>query len=213
MKKQFFALSGAAALIVASFAGGALVNNAEAQSAQKAPVILIVDRAQILSQSKAGKTIPAQADALKASVQKELEAEADKLKKEIESFQKNAALMSEEVRNKTEQDLTVRSQYAMPQREQIMEQAFSATVQNAQTEILVASQPFLKEIVERRGATILLDRSAVMYFSPETDVTQEVMTALDKKLPSVEVKKVSLAEIEKKIQEAQAAQAKAQNKK
>lgn len=213
MKKQFFALSGAAALIVASFAGGALVNNAEAQSAQKAPVILIVDRAQILSQSKAGKTIPAQADALKASVQKELEAEADKLKKEIESFQKNAALMSEEVRNKTEQDLTVRSQYAMPQRVQIMEQAFSATVQNAQTEILVASQPFLKEIVERRGATILLDRSAVMYFSPETDVTQEVMTALDKKLPSVEVKKVSLAEIEKKIQEAQAAQAKAQNKK
>ena len=190
-----------------------MVNNAEAQSAQKAPVILIVDRAQILSQSKAGKTIPAQADALKASVQKDLEAEADKLKKEIESFQKNAALMSEEVRNKTEQDLTVRSQYAMPQRVQIMEQAFSATVQNAQTEILVASQPFLKEIVERRGATILLDRSAVMYFSPETDVTQEVMTALDKKLPSVEVKKVSLAEIEKKIQEAQAAQAKAQNKK
>ncbi|WP_411818230.1 OmpH family outer membrane protein [Hyphococcus sp. DH-69] len=210
MKKQLIAITGAMALTIAAFAGGAFVNNAEAQSAQKAPVILIVDRAMLISQSKAGKTIPDQAQSLKANVEKELEAEAGKLKKEIESFQKNASLMSDEVRQKTEQDLAVRSQYGLPQRVQIMEQAFSAAVQQAQTKILVESQPILKDIVDKRGATILLDRSAVMYAAPETDITQEVMAALDKKFPKVEVEKVSLAEIEKQIKEAQA---KAQNSK
>jgi outer membrane protein len=189
------------------------MNKAEAQGAQKAPVILIVDRAQIVSQTKAGKTIPAQAEAVKKSVEKELEAEAQKLQKDIESFQKNASLMSEEVRTKTEQELQGRYQYGLPQRVQVMEQVFSNSVQAAQAKILIESQPILKEIVDKRGATVLLDRSAVMYAAPETDVTQEVIAALDKKFPSVEVQKVSLADVEKQLKEAQAkAQAQAGKK-
>ncbi len=93
-----------------------------------------------------------------------------------------------------------------------MEQAFTNAVQTAQAKILVESQPILKEIVDKRGATILLDRSAVMYFAPETDVTQEVIAALDKKITTVEVQKVSLAELEKQIKEAQAKQAQANKK-
>lgn len=207
MKKQIYALAGAVSLAVAGYAGGAIVSGAEAQGAAKPPVILIVDRAQLVSQTKAGKTIPAQADAVKATVEKELEAEASKLQKEIEDFKKNASLMSDEVRQQKEQELAGRYQYGLPQRVQIMEQAFSAAVQTAQAKILVESQPILKDIVDKRGATILLDRSAVMYAAPETDVTQEVIAALDKKLPSVEVEKISLAQLEKQIQEAQAKQA------
>ncbi|WP_425408805.1 OmpH family outer membrane protein [Hyphococcus sp.] len=208
MRKQIITISGCLALMAAGLAGSAFFSQAEAQRDGRTPVILIVDRAQLIAQSKAGKTIPEQAEKLKASVEQELEGEAGKLKKEIESFQKNASLMSDEVRQKTEQDLTVRSQYGLPQRVQIMEQAFSGVVQQAQAKILVESQPILKDIVDKRGATILLDRSAVMYAAPETDVTQEVISALDKKLSSVEVQKISLAEIEKRIQEAQS---KAQN--
>ena len=211
MKKQAIALASAAMIAVAGFAGGAVLSGAEAQSAEKAPVILIVDRAQIVSQTKAGKTIPGQAEEVKKSVEKELEAETEKLKKDIENFQKNASLMSEEVRAKTEQELGARYQYGLPQRVQIMEQAFSAAVQTAQAKILVESQPILKDIVDKRGATILLDRSAVMYAAPETDVTQEVIAALDKKFPAVSVEKVSLADLEKQIKEAQA-KAQAANK-
>ncbi|GJL91386.1 OmpH family outer membrane protein [Hyphococcus sp.] len=212
MIKQAYVIVGAAALALAGFAGGALVDKAEAQGAQKAPVILIVDRAQLVTQTKAGKTIPSQAESVKKSVEKELEAEADKLKKDIESFQKNATLMSEEVRAKTEKDLQGRYQYGLPQRVQIMEQAFTNAVQSAQAKILVESQPILKDIVDKRGATILLDRSAVMYAAPETDITQEVIAALDKKVTSVEVQKISLADLEKQIKEAQAKQAQANKK-
>ncbi len=211
MNKQFSVMAGAAVLAVAGFVGGSALNGAEAQGAQKAPVILIVDREQLVAQSAAGKTIPGQAEAVKATVEKELEAEAAKLQKDIENYQKNASLMSDEVRQKTEQELQVRQQYALPQRAQIMEQAFMAAIQNAQTQILNESRPILKEIVDARGATVLLDRSAVMYAAPETDITQEVLAALDKKMKSVEVEKISLAVIEKRLQEAAAAQAAAQN--
>lgn len=213
MVKRFIAIAGAVALVGAGLAGGALVSSAEAQNAAKQPVILIVDRAQLVAQSKAGKTIPDQAEKLKSSVEKELEAEGQKLQKDIENYQKNASLMSDEVRQKTEQELAVRQQYGLPQRVQIMEQAFAAAVQNAQNKVLVESQPILKEIVDRRGATILLDRSAVMYASPETDITQEVIAALDKKISTVEVQKVSLSEIEKRLQEVAAQQQAAANKK
>lgn len=208
MKKQISAVVGAAALVVAGFAGGSALNStAEAQSAGKAPVILIVNRAALIEQSKAGKTIPDQATSVRDSVSKELEAEAEKLRKDIENFQKNSSLMSDEVRQQTEQELAIRQQVGLPQRAQIMEQAFTAAVQNAQAKVLVESQPILKEIVDSRGATILLDRSAVMYAAPETDITQEVIAALDKKMSKVEVQKISLAEVEKQIREMAQAQA------
>jgi outer membrane protein len=197
---------GAAALVAAGVGAGALLSGAEAQSAAKPPVILIVDTQMLVAQSDAGKTIPTQATTIKSAIEKELQAEADKLKKDIENYQKGASLMSDEVRKKTEQDLAVRQQVALPQQAQIMEQVFAGAVQNAQTKILQESQPIMKTILDRRGATVLLDRQAVLYAAPETDITQEVMTELNKKLKTVAVQKVTLADVKKKLQEAQAAQ-------
>lgn len=212
MRKQFFAIAGVAGFAVAAIAGLSALNGAEAQSAAKAPVILIVDQAQLVGQSKAGQTIPAQAEKVRDSVAKELEAEATKLKNDIEKYQKNASLMSDEVRQKTEQELQMRQQYGLPQRAQVMEKAFTATVQNARGEILLEARPIMKDIIEKRGATIVLDRSSVMYAAIETDITQEVIAELDKKMKSVEVKKISLAEVEKQIIAAQA-KAQQENKK
>lgn len=202
-----------AALLGAGFFGGSLVSRVEAQQNGKAPVILIVDRARLVADSRAGKTIPEQAKAVQENVKKELEAEAEKLKSDIQKYQKNASLLSDEVRQKTEQELALRQRVSLPQQAQIMEQAFIAAVQGAETKVLIEAQPILKEIVDARGATILLDRSAVMYGAPETDVTNAVLEKLDKKLKTVEVEKISLADVKKRIAEAQAArQAAAKNK-
>jgi outer membrane protein len=208
MKSKLIAAAGAAALVAAGAGAASLFSSAEAQSAAKVPVILIVSQDILVGQSEAGKTIPTQANAIKAAIEKELQGEADKLKKDIENYQKGAPLMSEEVRKKTEQELAVRQQVGLPQQAQIMEQVFAGSVQNAQTKILQESQPIMKAILDKRGGTILLDRSAVMYAAPETDITQEVLAELNKKLKTVPVQKVTLADVKKKLQEAQAAQGK-----
>ena len=191
----------AAALVASGFVGSAITSKVEAQSKGKAPVILIVNRAQIVAQSKAGQSIPDQAREIQEIVSKELEAEANKLKTDIEKFQKNQALMSEEVRQKEAQALTVRQQVGLPQQAQIMEQAYAQVVDNATNKVLLETQPILKEIVDKRGATVLLDRSAVMYAAPETDVTKEVIAELDKKLKKVDVEKITLADVKKRLEE------------
>ena len=211
MSKMNLMIAGAAALLLGGVGAGTLVAGAaEAQQAAKAPVILIVDQSLIVGQSDAGKTIPTQANTIKTNIQKEFDLETEKLKKDIENYQKGASLMSEEVRQKTEQDLAMRQQVQLPQQAQIMEQVFSNVVQVAQAKILQESQPIMKAIVDKRGATLLLDRSAVMYAAPETDVTQEVLAELNKKMKTVEVQKVTLADVKKKAAEVAAKQAGAQ---
>ncbi len=207
MKRKLIALAGAAAVAIAgiaaaSFAAGA----AEAQQSAKPPVVLIVDRAQLIAQSKAGQTIPDQVQKIQTTVKNELEAEAGKLQKDIENYQKNASLMSAEVREKTEKELTLRQQYALPQQVQIMEQALRVILQNAENKILVEATPILKDIVEKRGATLMLDKSAVLYAATETDITAEVVAALDKKVTTVEVEKITLAEVQKRLKEVAAQQ-------
>lgn len=198
--KRSIALA-AAALIASAFVGSAVTTKVEAQAKGKAPVILIVNRAQIVAQSQAGQTIPEQAREIQENVSKELEAEANKLRADIEKFQKNQSLMSEEVRQKEAQALTVRQQVGLPQTAQIMEQAYATVVDNATNKVLLETQPILKEIVEKRGATVLLDRSAVMYAAKETDVTEEVIKQLDKKLKKVDVEKITLADVKKRLEE------------
>jgi len=212
MNNRFCALAGAFALTVVGFSVGSAFTDVEAQSAQKAPVILTISMAQIVEQSKAGKSIPDQAQKVMESIQKELEAEGLKLQKDIADFQKNSSLMSDEVREQKQQELALRGQYALPQQAQIMEQAFSAVIQDARTKVLLESRPFIKDIVDARGATIVLDKAQVMYASTETDITQEVISGLDKKLKKVEVQKISLAEVMKRLEDAQKAKAKANKK-
>lgn len=212
MKNQIIAVAGAMALMIAGFSAGSLISSAEAQSAGNAPVILTISRGQLIEQSKAGKGIPDKANRVRESVQQELEAEAEKLSKEIEDFQKNSSLMSEEVRQQKQQELAVRQQYGLPQQAQIMEQAFSAAVQQAQAKILVESQPIIADIIKKRGATIVLDKASVMYAATDTDITQEVLSALDKKFDDVEVEKISLPEIMKRLEDMQKEQQAAANR-
>lgn len=207
MKTTYLSIAGAAALLVGGLGAGSYLSKAEAQAAAKAPVILIVDQAAIVSQSDAGKTIPAQANTIKTNIQKEFEVETNKLKKDIENYQKGASLMSEEVRKKTEQDLAMRQQVQLPQQAQVMEQVFSGVVQVAEAKILQQSQPIMKSIVDKRGATLLLDRSAVMYAASDTDITQEVLAELNKKMKTVEVEKITLADVKKRVADAQTKQA------
>lgn len=206
MKSKNIALAGLVALGLAG-AGASAVTSASAQSAKPA-VILMVDRAALVSQSVAGKTIQPQAETIKAGIEKELQAEADKLKADIDNYKKNGQLMSEEVRAKTEKELAGRQQVVLPQQAQIMEQAFTIAVQNAEAQVLNESRPILKSIVDKRGATLLVDRAVVMYGAPETDITAEVIAELDKKLKNVTVEKVTLANVMQKLKDAQGQQGK-----
>lgn len=204
MKRKFIGIVGAAALAVAGLGAGASFVTAAAQQGAKAPVILILDQGQVIAQSKAGQSMAEQLAKLQEAANTELTAEVEKLSKEAEDLKKQKELVAEDVWMQKAQQLAVK-QNNLPALREVKVRELSIAEQQALGKINEAMMPILKKIVEDRGATIMLDRSAVMYASVDTNITAEVIAELDKKLSSVKVEKVSLAELQRQAQEAQKA--------
>ena len=202
MNNKFIALAGAAALAAAGVMSAAFIGGAEAQGSKAAPVILILDQGRVMAATKAGQSIAPQLQKLQEDANKELNDEVAKLTKEAEDLKKQRELLSEEVWTQRAQQVAIK-QNNLPVLREVKVREISLSQQKAQGEIFDAMKPILKDIVDSRGATIMLDRSAVMYASQETDITADVIKQLDKKLKSVKVERIDLAELQRQAAEAQ----------
>ncbi|GAB4517692.1 MAG: hypothetical protein Tsb0010_01860 [Parvularculaceae bacterium] len=191
MKNGFEATFAAAKSAFAVLAFVSAMIAAQAQAQGNGPVILIVNQAALLSQSQAGQNIAEQMAALQETVNGELQAEADAITKEAEDLQAQRDLVSEEVFLERARALAVRER-SFPAFREVKLRELQLTQQRALAEIGRALQPILQEVVEQRGATLLLDRSAVMYNSADTDITADVMARLNENLTSVPLERVVL---------------------
>ncbi len=181
-------------------------------AAQKAPVILTVNQAQVLGQSKAGASINAQLEKLQQSANTELNAQAEAIVKEGEDLKKQKELMAENVWLEKAKALTVKQQN-LPAVREVKVRELQISEQQAFGKLNESLEPILKKIVDSRGATLLLDRSAVIYAAADTDITAQVIAELDKAVSNIAVQKVSLAELQKQAQAAQQAKGAAPKKK
>ncbi|MEM9751295.1 MAG: OmpH family outer membrane protein [Pseudomonadota bacterium] len=180
------ALFGLAALVAA---GAAAPTPALAQA--DGPVILIVNQQALLVNSKAGKDIARQMGDLQKVVNNEIRTEVESISKEGENLQTQKDLLSEEVLRERARSLALRERN-FPALRELKIRELELTEQKALAEIGKVLQPILQDMVNERGATLLLDRSAVMFASADNDVTQQVMAALDKKIDSVKVERVEI---------------------
>ncbi|MEM9014325.1 MAG: OmpH family outer membrane protein [Pseudomonadota bacterium] len=187
------AIAGALSLAFAGLTAGAAVSPAAAQSQ---PVILIINQAQVIATSKAGKSMGPQLQKFQEEINKELNDEVEKITKESEDLKKQKDLMAEDVWMEKAKQVAVK-QNNLPVLREVRVRELQLSEQQALGKISEVMKPILEEIVKERGATLLLDRSAVMFASVDNDITQEVITELDKKLSSVKVEKVDLAELQK----------------
>lgn len=201
MKRKILGIVGAAAIAVAGLATAAALNSAEAQQTAKAPVILILDQGQVIAQSKAGKSMSPQLKKLQEDANAELNAEIEKLTKEADDLKKQKDLMAEDVWTEKAKQLSAK-QNNLPALRDVKVRELQLSEQKALAKIDEAMKPILKKIVDDRGATLLLDRSSVMYAAPDTNITAQVISELDKVLTSVKVEKVSLADLQRQAQEA-----------
>ena len=190
--KSLFSVAGIAAAAFAAFGALQVSATAQAQSDGKTPVILIVDQARLIATSKAGNSIAEQMKTLQATANKELEAEVGRITKEAEELKSKQGQMEEKAYIETAKRLAIQ-QNNLPVLREVKLRELALSEQKAIGQISEKMRPILKKIVEDRGATILLDRSAVMYASQNTDITEEVLTKLDAEISSVKVERVSLA--------------------
>ena len=60
-------------------------------------------------------------------------------------------------------------------------------IQRASSSIDSVMSPILQELVNEKGAKILLDRQAILFGDPKLDISAEVVKKLNKRLPDVKI--------------------------
>ncbi len=184
-------LAGFAMAIIAATGGAAISGAAVAQTESAAPVILIVDQARLVASSKAGQSINEQLSQLQIMANAELQQQVEALVKEQEELKAKQGEMPEDQFLEQAKRLAV-AQNNIPMIREIKVRELALSEQRAIQLITNEMRPILKEIVDQRGATILLDRSAVMYASEASDITDEVLKRLDEKIQTVKVERIRL---------------------
>jgi len=151
-----------------------------------APSILVVDRGAILRTSVAGKDLIRQIDEYGKAMEAKYGEEEKKLRADAQELQEQAGVLSPEARQKKERELRDRGE-ALQKKVQEEQAAIQNGINVARTEIEKALGPILNTLFQERGATIMLDRGAIVLGSVDIDVTGEVIKRLDQVLPAVTV--------------------------
>ena len=148
--------------------------------------VLIVNLQYVVSQSKSGVSLRKQSEALnkevidlRDDVSKDLQAKGQKLEEEKtllapEVFQERINALQTEAESK-QQEL------------QTKVQKIQEAIQRASASIDSVMSPILTEIVNEKGAKILLDRQPILFGDPKLDISAEVVKRLNKRLPDIKV--------------------------
>jgi len=150
-----------------------------------APVFLVLDKQAVLRFSKAGQDIARQMQPVIQQAQTTILGQRQSLEKQAADLQQNTSLSPEE-RDKRGAALQARSQ-ALQVEAQRRQQQLSEALNRANAPLSKAVGEIVPAIAKQRNANMVLDRAALAQADPAFDITQDVITQLDARLPSVKV--------------------------
>ena len=154
--------------------------------------VVVIDRIQIVAQSKAGQDIRNKIQAIEASMQSALKPAADKLHADGTAIETKTQGMTPEAMRadaalRTEVEAYARQANDFNVSRQVAAQELALTERQALAEVNNALVPVLREVVSERGANIILDKSSVVFVDDATDVTASVIAKLDAATPTINV--------------------------
>lgn len=148
--------------------------------------VLIVDLRRVMSESKVGHDLQRQVEALNGQVTGDLKAEKANLQKEQIALQQQSAILAPDVKARRIKDFEARVA-AFQEKVQKRGSLIQGGVMKAQSQIEQALGPILQGLMRERGATMLMDRTAVLLAVGGLDMTSVAIQRLDMKLTSVKV--------------------------
>ncbi|TRO96109.1 OmpH family outer membrane protein [Glycocaulis profundi] len=176
-------------LFAAAVMAGGLAGAAAAQD------VLVMNEERILRDSQVGQHVAAQMEVIGNEIQQELDAASGPLEAENERLsQETAALSQEAIQQRPDliQQIQQLQQQAQEfeQLRRIRSQELMATQRQAMQPVLETLQTVLQEVVNERNASVLLDRSQVVYARDTVDVSQAVIERLDQRIQTTPVNRV-----------------------
>jgi outer membrane protein len=152
-----------------------------------APKILVIDRAAILTQSKVGMDVARQAKAFSDQAKNDLAAQAKSLQAQEQALQQQIAILAPDVKNQKIKDMQAKEQ-SLQALATKKEQMIQYGVYLANQSMAQAVGPIVKQLMQERGANMVLDRNAVVSASDSNfDITAQAIQMLNQKLSSLKV--------------------------
>jgi Skp family chaperone for outer membrane proteins len=185
----------AAAPLVLLFTLGAIVGAARAQQTPPAAAtaaapsglnILVVDVQSLLQNSKSAKMVRQQIEQKRAEYAKDISRQEGALKQERDALQRQQPSLSAEALNKKgrefQQKVTELDKNVQAKR-QVLERSNGEALEKIQAAML----KIITEIAKDRKANIVFQRTELVMFDQNFDVTDEVLRKLDEQMPTLTV--------------------------
>ena len=183
MKKQF--LYSVAAVAMLAFASPAMADAAPGNS------IAVVNIQQIMHDSTAAKNVREQLDSKQKAFQADLSKKEEKFQKEEQELGKERSVLSKAAFDEKARAFSKKATEAqkdVESKKALLNNAFA----HANYDLQKAVTDIVADIAKEKGFLIALPTesptSQVLYADPKLDITQEVLTRLNKKLPKLDVK-------------------------
>jgi outer membrane protein len=152
------------------------------------PKIVVLDRAAIMTFSKAGQDIAKQMQAYSNQAKNELAARGKALQNDGRNLQQQVAILAPDLKAKKLADFQAREQALQGEVQKKDEQMRTAFAQARQT-MESKLGPILQQLVKERGANLVLDKQAVV-FAPQAggfDITGDCIKRLDQQMPALKL--------------------------
>ncbi|HVP85803.1 MAG TPA: OmpH family outer membrane protein [Rhizomicrobium sp.] len=154
------------------------------------PKILVINREAILRLSKVGQDIVRQVNGYTQSAEKEFKGQGEQLRKDGTALQQQLAILAPDVKAKKIADFQNRER-SLQAKVELRQQQIQGGVLEARQKIETALGPIVQGIMTERGATLLLDRGAIVWGTGDIDITRTAIQRLDQKMTTVKVNLVS----------------------
>jgi Skp family chaperone for outer membrane proteins len=190
MKRQIFAAMRPLRMLAAALA--LTIGFSAASFAQD---VLVMNEQRILRESAVGQHIASRLEAIGQEIQAELGPQQTAIQTESEALNAELSALSEDaIRQRP--DLAARYESlqrdaaTFEQTRRIRAQELQATEQQAMRPVLPILQEVLQEIVSERNASVLIDRSVVVFAADSVDVTQSAIERLNQRISTTPVNRV-----------------------
>ena len=148
--------------------------------------ILFINLQYIVGQSKAGSSLREQSEELNSEIIKLRDEITKSLQDKGKKLEDERTLLSPDVFQERADEL--RKEAEEKQNElNVRLQKIQQAIQRASNSIDSVISPILTEIVNEKGAKMLLERQSLLFADPKLDVSAEVIKKLNKRLPKIDV--------------------------
>lgn len=178
-------------LAAIAFSFGTVAIAAPIATAQGTNVV-VIDQNKIMRDSAAGQDIRTKLQGIGQSIERELQPTATSLQNEGQALDTKAqgktqqAILADQALT-AEITAYARKAQQFEQRGQIAAQELALTERKAWNDFFVALRPVLKEVVDERGAQLMIDRANSVYTDPAIDVSDLVISKLNARTPTIAV--------------------------